>query len=58
MKQITFTQLLRDPLSIFPIPEEGYEVYRRDGEGFLIKPLPKVDLPLLSTIEESTTKGE
>lgn len=52
MKQITFTQLLREPLSIFPIPEDGYEVIRRDGEGFYITPMKKEVAPLFSGEED------
>lgn len=44
MKQITFTQLLRYPLSIFPIPKEGILVQRRDGESFIIKPIVEKEI--------------
>lgn len=56
MKQITFTQLLREPLSIFPIPEEGYEVTRRDGESFIISKIPQPLFP--PTIVETPAPTE
>jgi len=35
MKQISFRELLREPKKIFPIPSEGLEVVRREGNFYI-----------------------
>lgn len=40
MKKISFRTLLRQPMTVFPIPQEGIHVVRRDGDDFMLCPYP------------------